>query len=291
MGRKTAFAPRGEAASLGELGWLIQTDAKLNLGTSGGALVNLRGQMIGLTTSVAATAGYDAAAGYAIPVDDAFRRIVETLRDGREVEYGLLGVFLQSIGEAGGILGHEPQGALVREVMPGGPADRAGLEAGDRIIQVGATPVYTSDALMLAVSKEPPLATTVIRFLRNDREQTASAELSKAVPQGEQIVTAPAVAWRGLRVDFATAVEAYASIARQGGFRAADCVAIRRVEPHSPAWNAGLREGAFISHVAQRQVGSPAQFHAMTEGLSGDVVLQLINGETDSHQVTVKGNS
>ena len=71
---------------------LIQTDAKLNLGTSGGALLNLKGEMIGLTTSLAATAGYEQAAGYAVPVDETFRRIVETLKEGREVEYGFLGV-------------------------------------------------------------------------------------------------------------------------------------------------------------------------------------------------------
>ena len=61
-------------------GTLIQTDAKLNLGTSGGALVNLRGEMIGLTTSLAATAGSEQAAGYAVPVDETFRRVVEAAR-------------------------------------------------------------------------------------------------------------------------------------------------------------------------------------------------------------------
>ena len=61
-------------------------------GTSGGALMNLKGEMVGLTTSVAAIAGFEQAAGYAVPVDDTFRRAVETLKAGREVEYGFLGV-------------------------------------------------------------------------------------------------------------------------------------------------------------------------------------------------------
>ena len=73
-------------------GTLIQTDARLNLGTSGGALLNLKGEMIGLTTALAAMSGYEQAAGYAVPIDETFRRVVETLKQGREVEYGFLGV-------------------------------------------------------------------------------------------------------------------------------------------------------------------------------------------------------
>jgi serine protease Do len=290
LGRKSTVVVRREAAaSLGELGWLIQTDAKLNLGTSGGALVNLRGELVGVTTSVAATAGYDQAAGYAIPVDDAFRRIVQTLRDGREVEYGLLGVRLHPMGDRGGILGAASRGALVQEVMPGAPADRAGLKAGDVITEVAGAPVFSSDSLMLAVSQQPPLATTPIRFLRNGREQTARVELSKSQQHGEQIVTAPTETWRGLRVDFATAVENYATAARQGGTDPRGCVAVRHVEPHSPAWKAGLRTGTFISHVAHRQVSSPEEFYAATLRQSGNVTLRLPLPQNESQQVTVEG--
>ncbi len=63
------------------------------------ALVNLHGEMVGLTTSLAATAGSEQAAGYAVPVDDTFRRVVDTLKEGREVEYGYLGVGLENLKE------------------------------------------------------------------------------------------------------------------------------------------------------------------------------------------------
>ena len=78
--------------TLHHYGTLIQTDAKLNLGTSGGPLLNLKGEMVGLSVALAAAAGYEAAGGYAIPVDATFRRAVETLKRGREVEYGFLGI-------------------------------------------------------------------------------------------------------------------------------------------------------------------------------------------------------
>jgi S1-C subfamily serine protease len=287
LGRKSTVAPRPEQAALSELGWLIQTDAKLNLGTSGGALVNLQGELVGLTTSLAATAGYDQAAGYAVPVDNAFRRIVESLRAGREVEYGLLGVSLEGVGNRGGILGRGPQGALVREVVPGGPADRAGLKMGDVITQVGEAPVDTSDALMLAVSQQPPLATVEIEYSRNDRDESVRVTLSKAVAHGEQIVTVPAATWRGLQVDFATAVEGYAAAARQGGVDSKGCVAVRHVEPQSPAWKAGLRAGSFISRINEHSVQTPDEFHSIVDAQTGDVVLQIALPQNESQQVTV----
>ena len=78
--------------TLHHFGTLIQTDAKLNLGTSGGPLLDLDGRMVGLVTAAPAAAGFEPSAGYAIPVDATFRRVVETLKQGREVEYGFLGI-------------------------------------------------------------------------------------------------------------------------------------------------------------------------------------------------------
>ena len=70
----------------------MQLDAKLNLGMSGGAVINLKGELVGLTTMAASPAGFDAMAGYAIPMDKLGRRAVETLKEGKEIEYGLLGI-------------------------------------------------------------------------------------------------------------------------------------------------------------------------------------------------------
>src|SRR4029079_13356173 len=84
--------PGPTRVTLHQLGTLIQTDARLNLGTSGGALVNLKGEMVGLTISLAATLCYEQAAGFAIPVDETFLRVVEALKQGNEVEYGFLGI-------------------------------------------------------------------------------------------------------------------------------------------------------------------------------------------------------
>ncbi|MHB8903312.1 MAG: S1C family serine protease, partial [Thermoguttaceae bacterium] len=104
LNRKAPPAP-SETDSAGKptihhFGTLIQTDARLNLGTSGGALVDLEGRMVGLTTALAAVAGYETSAGYAYPVNEMFRRVLDTLKRGREVEYGFLGIEPAGLSEA-----------------------------------------------------------------------------------------------------------------------------------------------------------------------------------------------
>jgi hypothetical protein len=152
---------------------------------------------------------------------------------------------------------------------------------------VGETDVDTPDALMLAISQLPPLETTDIVYSRNDRDESARVTLSKAVPHGERIVTQPIATWRGLQVDFATAVEAYTAAARQDGVDSQGCVAVRHVEPHSPAWNAGLRAGSFISRINEHAVQTPREFQSLVEGQSGDVVVQIALPQNESQRVTV----
>jgi len=139
--------------TLHHFGTLIQTDAKLNLGTSGGPLLNLRGEMVGLSVALAAVSGYQSAAGYAIPVDQTFRRVVDTLKQGREVEYGFLGVQPVDLPLSERLAGL--QGLRVERVVPGTPAARSGLRTDDIIVAVDGRPVADSDALMLQVGRLP----------------------------------------------------------------------------------------------------------------------------------------
>src|SRR3954454_20853225 len=98
---------------------MLQLDAKLNLGMSGGAVVNLKGELIGLTTNAANAGGFDAQAGYALPIDALARRAIEALRQGKEVEYGFLGVALPGTTNR------------IGEVHPGTPAGEGGMMFND----------------------------------------------------------------------------------------------------------------------------------------------------------------
>jgi S1-C subfamily serine protease len=275
--------PAGDyRTTLHHLGTLIQTDAKLGFSAAGGALLNLRGELIGLTTTAATIAGHEQPAGYAIPINPTTRRIIDTLKQGREVEYGMLGVAFGQLSMEAPIASGSRL-ALV-QVFAGGPAARAGLASGDIVTRVADEPVTDVDAVQLAISKLPPSTVTTVGYIRGDQPATASVALAKLAVAGKKIASVRPDAWRGLRVDYATALEA-AELAQAFSGGAVDpegCVLVTDVEEKSVAWNAGVRKGMFISHVGGKRVTTPAEFQAATQtvGEKFDVRLtQPVAGE------------
>ncbi len=280
--------PTGKS-TLHHFGTLIQTDAKLNLGTSGGPLLNLQGEMIGLTTALAATAGYEQSAGYAYPVDETFCRVVDTLKRGREVEYGFLGVSPAPLSLDARLAGIH--GTRLDWVVPGMPAERAGLRPGDFVTAVNGRPIYDADGLVLEVGRLPVEATVRLTVVRDSRTLDIEAALTKYRVLGRQIVTEPAPRWRGMRVEYLSAV--LDAIGRGGGGALAfdDGVVVTHVDEASPAWEAGVRPGMLVRRVNGEPVGTPGQFRRLVRGKSGAVRLQLADsrGENPS-QATVQGS-
>jgi serine protease Do len=268
--------PTGRPA-LYHYGTLIQTDAKLNLGTSGGPLLNLKGEMIGLSVALAASAGYEAAGGYAMPVDATFRRAVDTLSRGREVEYGFLGIQpmnLQQDEVLGGL-----QGMRVSQVIPGTPAARYGLKPGDVITAVDGTPLHDSDGLVLNVGKLPADAVTQLNVLRGGKMRMVSVELSKYAVRGRKVVTTQDPAWRGLRVEYPTAMVDDEGRLHGGASVAGDAVIVLEVAEGSPAAAAGLRRGMLITHVDRVPVRTPKEFALATARNPGPVQLRVPGDE------------
>ena len=183
---------------------MIQTDAKLNLGTSGGPLLNLQGEMVGLSVALAAAAGYETAAGYAIPVDQTFRRVVETLKQGREVEYGFLGV--QPANLAAGEVLKGMHGIRVAQTIPGTPAVKYGLKTDDIITAVDDTPIHDADSFVLNVGKLPVDAVAHLDVIRDGHPRSVEVKLTKYAVRGKKIITEPDPLWRGLRVEYPSAM-------------------------------------------------------------------------------------
>ena len=284
LARKTAAIPTPSdptgKTTLHHFGTLIQTDAKLNLGTSGGPLLDLNGRMVGLTTALAAIDGYETAAGYAFPVDDAFRRVLSTLKQGREVEYGFLGLqpFNLSLEEAVSGL----HGSRVRHIVPGTPAAKYGVKSGDIVTSVNGKEIFDSDGLVLEVGRLPVEAVVQLGMLREDRKLALDVTLAKFPVRGHKIVTTLAPDWRGMRVDYPTAVTGEQS---GGGLdtRFFDAgVIVTEVEEGTPAWASGIRPGQIVTHVGGKKVRTPKQFHAALSKKSGDVRLGLDQNVTDS---------
>ena len=170
---------------------LLQLDSKLNLGMSGGAVLNLKGELVGLTTMASSPAGFDAMAGYAIPIDKIGRRAVEILREGREIEYGFLG-----------IKAHPDGTNRVEDVTPNSPAGQGQLMANDEIVAVDDTPIVDFDGLILAINSHGPGEEVKLKIRRAGEELTKTLVLAKYPVESEMIATNRPPPWRGLRVDY-----------------------------------------------------------------------------------------
>jgi serine protease Do len=260
-------------------GTLLQTDARLELGASGGALVNLQGEMIGLTLSLAALAGYERPGGFAIPVTEEFRRVVDLLKAGRVPDYGFLGV------EPGPLTAQQRQagrqGARVLDVVPATPAAAAGFQVGDLITHVDGRPISDRLDLFREVSSRLAGSTMTLQLLRGSRGSSAGRPLTLKVTLSKKrletsrssYAETPSFTWRGLKVDYATASPQFNERCRD--LDPAGCVGVVEVARDSLAWQAGLRVGDFISHVAGRRVANPAEFEEAVHELSGEVTLSL----------------
>jgi serine protease Do len=272
-------------------GTLIQVDARLNLGTSGGALLSLNGEMIGLTTSLAAVAGFEQAAGYAIPVDDTFRRAVDALKAGREVEYGFLGVSLGTgIDDPFRGLRVPPgTGVVLTQVMPGTPAARVGLVSSDIITHVEGQPVSEPDALILHLGSMPVGKQVRLSLNRGGRPFTRQVTLSKKPPNSgdDSYVTVAPATWRGLRIDHATAVPNFPQLSLGGSIDPDGCVALVSVDRGSVAWKLGLRPGLFVTMVDGVRVATPDDFFKAVGGKTGAVQLRFSTSLGDGYARSV----
>ncbi len=250
---------------------LLQLDSKLNLGMSGGAVINLKGELVGLTTMAASPAGFDAQAGYAIPMDMVGRHAVETLKDGREIEYGFLGIHALP-----------PSSNRVGDVRINSPAALGEIVANDEIIGVNDVPVHDFDSLILAVNAYSAGDTVRLKIRRNEKVIVRAITLGKYPVEGEIIATNRPKPWRGLRVDYTSAIPLRTFgpsffDAKEAG------VTVVEVEEGSAAAAAGIKRGQLIRRVADKSVANPRAFYEAVGSLDGPVTLS-----TDLGTVTVK---
>jgi serine protease Do len=269
--------------TLHHYGTLIQTDARLNLGCSGGALINLKGEMIGLTTALVALHGAETAGSFAVPLDAAMKRIIDVLKRGEEVEYGFLGVQPDRPPD------QKPRdGVLLVSVVPGSPAKRDGrLNPKDTLLAVNGTPIRDDADLFLAVGVElaGTRVTIDVRRAGTGEREKVEVTLGKFLVFGKPIVSSlgnrPFV--RGLRVDD-TCV-----LAQQSGRAEITAgVLVTDVQSNSAAAKAKFRQGEIITHVNGTPVFTPAAFYREMQGRGGAVELTLYGVNGDAPKVTIE---
>jgi serine protease Do len=237
---------------------LLQTDARLNLGCSGGALLNLQGELIGLTTSRAAINGSETAGGFAIPLDVHFQRVVARLREGKEVEYGFLGVGPPRVGTEAG--SKRDDGFRIGDVTPGSPAAKAALNPGESIVAVNGVRVHDFEDLVLTVGTLMAGSEVHLKVLNdNDLARDVTVKLAKFYVPGKSIASNRPPMVRGIRVDYTSVLMLRHS---SRGQRAIihDGVFISELQTASAA-AAKLRLDDVITHVKVRDSFNPVNTH------------------------------
>jgi serine protease Do len=266
------------AKPLAQFGTLMQTDARLNLGCSGGALLNLNGELIGLTTALAGKTGGEAAGGYAIPLDTNVKKMIEVLKRGEEIEYGFLGVTVSNDNRGDG------RGVTISTVAPGQPAARAGMYDGDVVVSINGNPIRENDDLFLHISAALAGSETEIQVRRGNDLRTIKARLAKSKHGEDFIASKRPEPVFGLRVD-------YASMLSIDSNPPEGVLIKKELEPGSFA-EKRLKEWAdrtllIIVSVDGKPVPTPADFYRLTAG-KASITLVIVEAGREAKSETIK---
>ncbi|MCH8501262.1 MAG: DegQ family serine endoprotease [Aliidiomarina sp.] len=247
----------------------IQTDAAINSGNSGGALVDLHGNLIGINTAILGSGGGNIGIGFAIPAN-MMKNLVDQIIEFGEIRRGVLGVrggnLNQELADALGL--DRTQGAWVSEVVEDGAAAKAGIQAGDVILAIDGTPVLSFAELAAKVGTIGAGRTVTLTILRDGDERQIEVELEKRV--ADQIEAASV--HPGLQGAELTSDD------RQG-------IRVTSVESGSPAERIGLRENDVILAVNRQPVSSNRDLQEAIQNSRGVIALNLRRGNTQLYLV------
>ncbi|MFC1523149.1 DegQ family serine endoprotease [Thermodesulfobacteriota bacterium] len=251
---------KGRSIGNGPYENFIQTDASINLGNSGGPLFNLQGKMVGINTAIYSRSGGNIGLGFAIPVNMA-KHVIEQLKEEGQVTRGWLGVMIQHVtNDLANQFGLErPIGALVGEVIPGSPADKAGIKSGDIIIEYQGKEVSQMTMLPAMVAQTPVGSKETITLVRNGKRKQINVVIDKL--EEEHVGIDPSVAEEentGLNLQ-----ELTPELAESLGIDEKKGLLITSVEPDSPAAEAGLRRGDVILEVNQSPVADLKTYNSI----------------------------
>jgi serine protease Do len=254
-------------------GNLIQTDARINPGNSGGPLVNLRGEVIGITTAISSRSGGSDGVGYAIPMSNVTRWVVDQLARGQDVDYGYIGVHLEERTPRP-TPGANAAGATISSIEPGSPADLAGVKVGDVVVRFNSQTVASPADLMGMTAMAGTQGSVPVSLLRQGRalELKISPIRRPGITTGVNVE--PAFDWRSLTF---SPITPYAR-ARFAIPDSASGVLITSVIAGSQADKAGVRPGDVVQQLNGSALRGFRHFRQTIEGLHGPARITL-NGK------------
>lgn len=254
----------------------IQTDVAINPGNSGGPLFNLDGEVVGINSQIYTRSGGFMGVSFAIPIDDAMN-VFRQIRDKGVVSRGWLGVLIQEVNrdlaESFGL--KRPRGALIAEVMDGSPAQMAGLQSGDIVLEYDGDEVQLSSDLPPMVGRTPIGEIAHLTVLRSGDEITVDVEIGQLPEQNSAQQSAPAGDHNGTdNAPLGMAIEPLPadladSLGVKGGVVVASVV-------RGPAYDAGIRARDVITEINRKKVASVDEYQKVVASLS------------DNHAVSVR---
>ncbi len=247
----------------------IQTDAAVNRGNSGGALVNTRGELIGINTAIASTTGAFTGYSFAIPSNIA-GKVVEDILEYGEVQRGMLGVTISPLtsreAEQRGL--GVIRGAYVERVGEGSAADESGIQEGDVILRIDDTEVRNPADLIEAVGRKRPGDDVRVRYYRNGRETETTATLKNIYGEVSRVTRDAREVTEMLGARLETVPEQTLEQLNIGhGVRVASL-------SRGVLSNAGIRQGFIITHIDNQAVHHPDDIVEVLEERTGGVLIE-----------------
>ncbi len=234
----------------------IQTDASINQGNSGGPLFDVHGKMVGINTAIFSRSGGNVGIGFAIPVNMA-KNVVKQLKEDGKVTRGWLGVMIQKVNQdlADQFHMERPIGALVGEVAPDSPADKAGIKSGDIIVEYGGREISQMNMLPALVAQTAVGEKVQVIFFRDGKKKKVMVKIGKLkedefLETGAESESRLGITVQDLTPDLAKSLE----IEDVSG------VLVTEVTMDSPASRAGLRRGDLILEINKNKVDDVREF-------------------------------
>ena len=253
----------------------IQTDAAINFGNSGGPLINVNGEVIGINTAMFRPAQN---IGFAVPINT-LKNILPQLREKGKVVRGYLGININPVDQdvMAAFKLKSTDGAFVESVVPGDPADKAGVRPGDTVVRVDNVPVKTTRDLIGYVSSKPPGSKVRLAVMRDGREQAFTVSLNERGAESAADNEKGAKGSEDSHGKLGVSVRPITPQMRQmlGLNSSIDGLFVEHVKEVSPAADANLRDGDIITQVNGRAITSTDEFAKVVKGTAKGEYLRI----------------